>query len=249
MAQKSKKSIPQNLHDAQVAIDNSLADPVILSAVSEFGYNEEKLGAGRTLHGEVLQAVHQQKAAAGAQQIATAELKKAETEAFAAYQDLAKVARAVFADNPANLVTLGLDQKMPRSTGPFIVAGYKLFNNAADLTVLAGYGYNADRLTAETAKIAAYEQANLAQEAAKGAAQQATAAQRDALKALNAWVAQYRKIARVALRGNPQALEKLGIAARTSKTAAQRAAPAKAAATRAANKAAAEEEEPETELV
>src|SRR5690606_20033098 len=106
--------------------------------------------------------------------------------------------------------------------------------------------YDAARLNAETLKIGTYEQANLAQESAKGAAQLATDSQTTGLKALNSWVAQYRKIARVALRGNPQALEKIGIAARSSKTAAQRAAPAKAAATRAANKAA---EEPQPDLV
>jgi hypothetical protein len=52
------------------------------------------------------------------------------------------------------------------------------------------------------------------------------------------WVAQYLKIAKVALRGKKQLLEKIGVTARTTKTAAQRAAPKKAAATRAAKKAA-----------
>jgi hypothetical protein len=47
---------------------------------------------------------------------------------------------------------------------------------------------------------------------------------------------QYLKIAKVALRGKKQLLEKIGVAARTSKTAAQRAAPKKSAATRAAKK-------------
>ena len=50
-------------------------------------------------------------------------------------------------------------------------------------------------------------------------------------------VAQYLKIAEVALRGKKQPLEKIGVTARTTKTAAQKAAPAKAAATRAAKKA------------
>jgi len=40
----------------------------------------------------------------------------------------------------------------------------------------------------------------------------------------------------VALRGKKQLLEKIGVLARTSKTAAQKAAPKKAAATRAAKK-------------
>ena len=51
---------------------------------------------------------------------------------------------------------------------------------------------------------------------------------------MNDWVAQYLKIAKVALRGKKQLLEQIGVTARTTKTAAQRAAPRKAAATRAA---------------
>jgi hypothetical protein len=72
---------------------------------------------------------------------------------------------------------------------------------------------------------------------AKGASQQAAQDQEAALKAMNDWVAQYLKIAKVALRGKKQSLEKIGVTARTTKTAAQRAAPKKAAATRAAKKA------------
>jgi hypothetical protein len=49
-------------------------------------------------------------------------------------------------------------------------------------------------------------------------------------------VSQYLKIAKVELRSKKQPLEKIGVAARTTKTAAQRAAPKKAAATRVAKK-------------
>ena len=72
---------------------------------------------------------------------------------------------------------------------------------------------------------------------AKGAAQQAAQDQDAALAKMSDWVAQYLKIAKVALRGKKQLLEKIGVLARTSKTAAQKAAPQKAAATRAAKKA------------
>ena len=103
--------------------------------------------------------------------------------------------------------------------------------------LLADFGYDADRLAAERAKIEAFDTANQAQEMAKGAAQQATQDQDAALAKMNEWVAQYLKIAKVALRGKKQLLEKIGVTARTSKTAAQKAAPKKAAATRAAKKA------------
>jgi hypothetical protein len=144
------------------------------------------------------------------------------------------VARAAL--GPADLTALGLAGKMPRGTAGFIAAGYALFDNAASSGLLAGFGYDADRIAAERAKIEAFDAANQAQEAAKGSAQQATQDQDAALAKMNEWVAQYLKIAKVALRNKKQSLEKLGVLARTSKTAAQRAAPKKAAATRAAKK-------------
>jgi hypothetical protein len=54
------------------------------------------------------------------------------------------------------------------------------------------------------------------QEAAKGAARQATQDQDTALKTIHQWLAQYFKIARGALREKPQLLEKLGVSVRTS---------------------------------
>jgi hypothetical protein len=89
---------------------------------------------------------------------------------------------------------------------------------------LADFGYDAGRIAAERAKIEAYDQANQTQEMAKGSAQQATQDQDAALAAMSDWVAQYVKIAKVALRSKKQLLEKIDVLARTSKTAAQRAA-------------------------
>lgn len=165
---------------------------------------------------------------------AAAELKAKEKEARDAYQAAAKVARATL--DIDGLTKLGLAGKEPRGTAGFIQASYTLFDNAAETGLLAEFGYAGEMIASERAKITAFDQANQAQEAAKGAAQQATQDQDAALAMMNDWVAQYLKIAKVALRGKKQLLEKIGVAARTTKTAAQRAAPKKAAATRAAKK-------------
>jgi predicted pyridoxine 5'-phosphate oxidase superfamily flavin-nucleotide-binding protein len=224
----------QQLNAAQLAIVNSLADPEIKAAVAQFGYTTAKLNAGKRLYDTALAAVNAQNSGKGDQKAATADLKAKEKDARDAYQAAAKVARATL--DKDGLAKLGLG-KEPRGTAGFIQAGYTLFDNAADSGLLADFGYDADRLAAERAKIEAFDQANQAQEMAKGAAQQATQDQDAALAAMNDWVAQYLKIAKVALRGKKQLLEKIGVTARTTKTAAQRAAPKKAAATRAAKKA------------
>jgi hypothetical protein len=215
-------TIAQQLNAAQLAIVNSLADPEIKAAVAQFGYTTAKLNAGKKLYDAALAAVNAQKSSKGDQKTATADLKAKEKDARDAYQAAAKVARAAL--DKDGLAKLGLAGKEPRGTAGFIQAGYTLFDNAAESGLLTEFGYEADRVAAERAKIEAFDQANQAQEMAKGAAQQATQDQAAALKAMNDWVAQYLKIAKVALRGKKQLLEKIGVTARTGKTAAQRAA-------------------------
>jgi hypothetical protein len=148
----------------------------------------------------------------------------------------------VFIRNAAARATLGLIGTTPSAAAEFLNAANTLFDNALNVrelsTALATYGYDEARLARERAAIATFNQANHAQVAAMGAAQQATREQKAALTAQAEWVAQYLKIARVALRDKPQLFEKLGGVARSSRTAAQRQAPKKAAATRAARKAA-----------
>ena len=233
MSTRPMKSAAQQLNAAQLAIANSLADPEIKAAVAQFGFTTAKLNKGKALYDAALAAVNAQKSGKGAQKDTTAQLKAALTDARDAYQALAKVARAALSKEEQAKLGLG---KEPRGTAQFIAAGYTLFDNAGDVTALADFGYDAERLAAERAKIEAYDQANQAQEMAKGSAQQATQDQDAALAAMSEWVAQYVKIAKVALRGKKQLLEKIGVLARTGKTAAQKAAPKKAAATRAAKK-------------
>jgi len=209
MTNKRKRSIAKRLNRAQVATSNTLADTEILNRATEYGFDETKMQAGLALFQTAQGAVNVRKLAQGDQQQATVHVLEAQTEAQGAYQKLAKVARAVL--NKGELAALGLVGEMPRATAGFLAAGYALFDNAASQPKLAEYGYDVDRLAAGRAKIEAYDQANQAQEAAKGAAQQATQDQHAALDALDDWLARFIKIARVALADKPQLLEKLGI--------------------------------------
>ena len=234
MTSRPMHSIAGQLNAGQLAINNSLSDPEIQSLVAQFGYPADKLNEGKALYDAALAAVNAEKATAGAQQESTHSLAQAEKSARDAYQGLAKVARAVFTKDKAQLNALGLNRNMPLDTAGFLAAAYALFDNARTLPALADYGYDSPKLQSERLKVATYDSTNQQQEAAKGAAQQATRERDAALGALNDWTSQYLKIAKVALSGKKQLLEKLGVLARTSKTAAQRLAPKKASATRAA---------------
>jgi len=117
---------------------------------------------------------------------------------------------------------------------------YLLKANLARLAPAVEHAIDANeaRLARERADHELVDQATQAQIAAMCVAQQATRDQSAALNALNQWVAQYLKIAKIALRERPEYVEKLGGMVRSARTAAQRGAPKKAAATRAMRRAA-----------
>ncbi len=240
MARLNKRSISELLNSAQVVISNTLSEPEILGYVSKFGYTKEKINEGKQLYETAVEAQNNQTKAAGAQFQATEVLKRAEKIARQAYQDLAKVARAVFKNDKARLAQMGITGKMPIKTADFLTVSMNAFNNALTvpeiLESLSHFGYDEAKLNSEKQKIIDFEQANLRQEAAKGAAQQSTKDQEAALNALDKWLSQYVSIAKVALKDNKQLLEKLGLRVYSNKTKAQREGVKKAQATKASKK-------------
>jgi hypothetical protein len=217
----TRSTISKQLEAARIAIANTQADAEIKALVAAYGYDDAKLAEGQQLYDSANAAVSAQTDADGAQKAATEDLLAAKEQATKAYQKLAKVARAI--TKPSEASRLGLDGAMPKPSADFLKAAGILFDNAANIPDLSKYGYDAAKLAAERASIDACAAASDNQKLAKGAAQQASAAQDAALLALNQWTTQYIKIARVALSGT-QLSEKIGVIARNSKTAAQRAA-------------------------
>lgn len=207
------------LHTVELLLDGTDADPEIAAAVATFGYTVQKRAEGRAL------LVTAKAAVAAGPQTRSAQLRATAAQAadLAALKrcvtDLSAVARAIFADDRPALVALGLDQgRRPEGLARFLVVAETLYNGALNGTAemkqeLADTGYPKTRLEAERAKIDVVRAADTAQGGAKSDAQSATPDRNEALKALEAWAARYKKIARVALRDTPQKLEALGIKA------------------------------------
>lgn len=233
---RPKEAISNRLTKADVAISNALSDPLIGKLLGQYGYQSQKLSEGKSLLENAQIALKRQVAAFGDQKEATFRLQKAEKSARAAYQDLAKIAKAVFAKDKAKLAVLGLDKAMPKPLSLFIQMAMALFDNASHTVEIAEtlkmYGYDTEKLSRERGKIVELSVANQAQEAAKGEAQNATFEQNRAMESLDYFMSAFVKVAKVALREHPELLEKLGILKRSAKTPLQRNAPQKAKETR-----------------
>lgn len=225
---RPSKSQAERLRAAQLLIDNSMNNPEIQTLVAQRGYDAERLQQGKDLLDRAVEAANEQELKIAAQQDATEKLKAAETKARAAYQDVAKSVRPL--KDKALLTALGLTGAEPQATAAFLKAAYTLFDNAAQTEILAAlseFGYTTQKLKDGRDAVVAFDDADRAQETAKAMAQDATQKQEVILKKLDEWVGKYKSYAKLALADHKQFLEALGIAARTSPTAAQRRAKAK----------------------
>jgi hypothetical protein len=235
-----KSSISRRLGTARIALNNAQSDAEIGPLLAAYGYDAARLAEGMAILETADSAVQAQVSTAGGWQTTTQTLGSAEREARTAYRTLREVVRAAYGYNAPILAILGLNQTMPARQTHFLTMAWTLFNNAissADISAtLERFGYNGRRLTSEKEKVGAMETALEARESSKGSAQQATMAQRSAMNDLGKWMSAFFRVAKVALRGQEQLLEKLGILARNARTQAQRQAPAKAAQTRKARR-------------
>lgn len=215
MTSAAKTSIPNLLGRAQSVIVNTLANPTIRDLVARHGYTETVLMEGQRLCTIAQHAVDAQAAAGGAARYSTEQARQAAQLARMSYQNLAQTVRAVFPTNASQRTSLEVNGPMPDGSAAFILTAMTLFNNAMNIpeiyTVLAQYGYDTYHLQLGRETIVEYASAVRAQALAKAEAKHATRAQTIAVAEIRLWLAQYLKIARVALRSEPALLRALGI--------------------------------------
>lgn len=207
--------IDEFLTNAQVAIENTLNNPNLRARLGEFGYDRQRLFQGKALLEDALQAQLHQQTEYGDQANATADLQKARATAENSYMRLVKVARIALKDNPGALVRLGLNGKRKRSLSGWLLQAQQFYagvQTAPELMAALGqYGITRSKLIAAEADMTAVIAANQLQEKEKGDAQTATKTRDAALDALADWFSDFLAIARIALEGNPQMLEAIGV--------------------------------------
>ena len=209
------QSTDELLHVFGTAVHNAQNVDYILAALTPYGYDAARLAAAEELLAVAETAVHQQHYAYGVQYQASADLRAARQAANRVYVDGVKIARVAFQDNVQARATLRLAGSRAQALAGWLEQATVFYQNLLaypDLQAkMAPFGYTADRLTAELALVRAVETANQRQEAAKGAARAATQDRDEKLRALRAWLKDFRVIAPIALADRLQALETLNL--------------------------------------
>ena len=214
---RPKQSISERMYAHGVAIENTLANPEILSAVTLFGYDQARVQGLQTLHLEVDGLNKQQEAAYGDQHQATQDLYHTWDGSKGVYMPTLKVARVAFRGNPAAQKALALGGKrqesLPKWLAQVLTFYDNLLGNPTFLATMGSFGFDETRLQADRDLAEAVRQADLLQETAKGKAQALTQQRDEKLAELDTKMADYKAIAQVALADNPQWLEILGYGA------------------------------------
>lgn len=215
MPTKTTQAISSEIESARLLIENAIQDNEIRTALTTIGYSSTILESGRMAVTAAVNAV------AAKERIGGGKLGNSDSQASAlqdlrrAYQACVDRARLAATHQPHLLETLGITGRTPNTVAALILRSETLLKVVAADTalrvLLAERGVDAARLSELSDLLATLKAAETAQEAAKGAAQAATQAQTDALATLAAFVRPLRQAARVACKGRPDLLTKLGL--------------------------------------
>ena len=212
-------SIQNLLIQSKTAVENALNDTDIKSFLSEYGYDESVLNAGKTLYEQTDHLNQQQLKEYGDQYSATEEFNNVWEKANAEYMRFVKVARIALRNENAAYSKLGLSGLRKKSFSGWFSQVDKFYTNAlADpsiLSTLSKFGVTQEKLEAGKQSADSSKTASVVQKKEKGEAQQATLARDNSVDELDQWLSDFIGIARIALEEKPQLLEKLGILERS----------------------------------
>ena len=203
--------IANDITDAQQVIETAKTDAELKPLLEDKGYDAAEMDKGAVLQSAAQAAYNGRQKASGKQKEATALAIAVEKSARVTYSDFRETARALYAEE-ADVAKLGLKGKVPADLQKFITAARASYSGAKDepyASRLAKRGFKpADNANAE-AQLKALATADAEQETAIADAQQATKERDAAYEALMAWMNEFKRIARVALRDKPTLARKL----------------------------------------
>jgi hypothetical protein len=220
---KTGPTIEKRLAQAKIAISNALADPTLRTALEAYGYTASRLQQGNALREQVRTFYEQQKGEYAELFAASDALEAAQQQAKGTHMRYVKVARVALKDDRRASQKLDLATQRKRPRAGWVAQAHQFYthalSDAAILDRLADFGITQAMLEAGRQQVDAVSEYEVTRQQRQGAAHDATRARDEMIAALDTWMKDFTKIARVAFEGRPQFLEKLGIKARATRAA------------------------------
>jgi hypothetical protein len=218
---KSPYRWEQKLHEMRAAIANSLGDPQVLDNVRLYNFDQARLQtfAGMVDNAERLHHEQQNKKAEQLESTRDATDKRQKVlDRLTYFIDLA---RLMFKDKPGIIDLLGLNGIRRKDFGGWYQQGKKFYDNALSRPeILAEYArHSVSQQDLETGRqeLMDAQTASIRKLNANADAQKNTDVKILGDKEVSAWWSEYIKVVRIALKKDPQLMEKVGIVVPTRK--------------------------------
>jgi len=213
-----KNRLQDFLAEAELMLSNAASDQTIATALTPFGYTPQRIGEGQTLY-QAVKDLHRGQQKEFSEQIAATDAFNAAWDAAnKAYGMALRIARVAFKAHLQAAKLLQLQGERHQSIAGWLEqteAFYAALTSDSALgAAMAAFGYPAAKLAAEYQAVQAVRGLRNQQSKETGEAQHATEQRDKSLVILDAWLADFRAVSKVALADQSQQLEKLGILAR-----------------------------------
>lgn len=196
------------------AITLSLKDKELRQYAGKYGYNKKRLEKGKALFEKAERLYQKHKSKLAEQMEASRLFYQLRKKAHKTYLHIIETCRLAFANQPSVIVRLELRGKRKRDFGGWSMQSKYFYHTAlADEAIIRELSkHNAPKEELEKGKQQVLDTiaANTRQTKAKALTQRITALKYRAFKELEAWMGDYFKVMKVALKDDSQQLEKLG---------------------------------------
>jgi hypothetical protein len=217
MKKDINKGISQLFADAQCCIDNASAHPEIQKKMNQHGFTPKRILEGSAIldTAKSLQFDKQQKY--GEKDQVTSQVKTDMLQARQNMEDHVAIVKFAFRKDPSTLKLFNVP-RISRKVEAWLLQASDFYRVAATHSnTLAPHGLGAEEISQSAAMVEALSNARNQRMMKKGDAEEATRQRDTSVKALKAWLRDFRAIAKVALRDSPQLMEALGMVVKAEK--------------------------------
>jgi hypothetical protein len=209
------QALANRINQYRAAINFAKTNPTISSLMQTRGYDGDEFDSGIALCDATQAKFTLRQTTSAAEKQANADAQQSEKMARSGFDDFRKIGRVVLKNNIAARSALQLDGRVPSDNEIFLTTASSAYGTVLTtpdyLTALSKRGLNPSALQAEQAKLDALRQVRLAQSNAQSDAKRATVERDAAAKLLDAWWAEFRAVAQVALKEHTGLLQELGL--------------------------------------
>lgn len=217
MANNYYHSIPKLLATVQLYIYNATEQPEIQKKMSLLGFTQKRLLEGKALLDTCKMLHSEQNEKYDEKQALDYQLQADEPLTRQTFADHAAIVQFVFRKEPATLAKFRVEKISKKVEEWTLQAGFFYSRVKEHAALLSDHGLTPEECAQATAMVEAVMTVRHQRMQRKGEAQQATHTRDVSLKALRAWMKDFRTTARMALKDQPQLLEALGIVVKTQK--------------------------------